>query len=141
MLTTTLAIPSAPTQVLRRVDASLLSLLAGAAATETRCVAAVSHSAFLRVVLATLLNVSLAEATVALKFANAGVTVVDFDSSVGAGGHAAPDSATKRDLTTTRSTPTTTTTSTSRTHHRILRLNETRHLQGSGTDMGGKLKL
>lgn len=116
------------------MDASLFSLLAGAAATETRCVAAVSHSAFLRVVLATLLNVSLAEATVALKFANAGVTVVDFD--------AAPDSATKRDLTMTRSTPTTTTTtSPSRTHHRILRLNETRHLQGLGTDMGGKSKL
>jgi broad specificity phosphatase PhoE len=105
------------------VDASLFSLLAGAAATETRCVAAVSHSAFLRVVLATLLNVSLAEATVALKFANAGVTVVDFD--------AAPDSATKRDLTKTHSAPLTMT-STSQTRHRILRLNDTRHLQGLG---------
>jgi broad specificity phosphatase PhoE len=114
--------------VLRRVDASLAALLQGAAAADSRCVAAVSHSAFLRVVLATILGVSLAEATLALKFGNAGVTVVDVDAgyvvAVGQGGGlvAVGDPGTKRqDLVAPAA---------SRTHYRTLRINETRHLQG-----------
>jgi broad specificity phosphatase PhoE len=120
------------TQVLRRVDASLAALLEGAAAAESRCVAAVSHSAFLRVVLATILDVSLAEATLALKFGNAGVTVVDVDAGyvdvLGQGGGlvAIGDPRTKRqDMAVPAAT---------RTHYRTLRINETRHLQGLVAD-------
>jgi broad specificity phosphatase PhoE len=118
--------------VLRRVDASLAALLKGAAAAESRCVAAVSHSAFLRVVLATILGVSLAEATLALKFGNAGVTVVDVDAGyvvVGEGGGLAAmgDPRTKREDATAPPAA-------SRTHYRTLRINETRHLQGLVAD-------
>jgi broad specificity phosphatase PhoE len=114
--------------VLRRVDASLAELLEGAAAAGTRCVAAVSHSAFLRVALATILGVSLAEATLALQFGNAGVTVVDVDAGDAVVGRrlATGPRAERRD---TAAPP-----AASRTPYRILRINETGHLQGLVAD-------
>lgn len=65
---------------LERVHASLDALVEEASRTKTRCVAAVSHSVFLRVLLATLLDLSLFEAS-SLQQNNACINVVDLKKS------------------------------------------------------------
>ena len=63
--------------MLQRIERALQTLVATASQTETGCIAAVAHSAYLRILLATVSDISLLSAY-QLKQANCCVNVLDF---------------------------------------------------------------
>jgi broad specificity phosphatase PhoE len=65
-------------EVLERAESSLSELVTEASKTKSRCVAAFSHSTFLRVILSTVLGISLLQAS-RLEQANACINVMDLD--------------------------------------------------------------
>jgi broad specificity phosphatase PhoE len=64
-------------QILLRIEMALLTLVSTASQTETGCIAAVAHSAYLRLLLATVSNISFGSAY-QLKQSNCCINVLDF---------------------------------------------------------------
>ena len=109
--------------VLERCSSALEELVGQARTSPHAVVAAVSHSMYLRFLLATMMDMSLAEATAKIQQTNGCINVVDFDGSYQTIGHKsqlfggqlsqAPPSFSMKLLA-----------------GKVVRLNETRHLQG-----------
>ena len=109
--------------VLERCSTTLEELVGQAKTSPQVVVAAVSHSMYLRFLLATIMDMSLAEATTKIQLTNGCINVVDFDGSYQTIGH-------KSQLFGGRLSQAPPSFSMKLLAGKVVRMNETRHLQG-----------